>query len=488
MRTEEREVCPAYLTVYLSIIMAILLSLCLALIEGARSNGIRLEAECVMDIGLNSVLAEYHRELLGQYNLFAIDCSYGTDYAGKSNTEQHLKEYMQRNFSMEDIFLSDWFYKDFLALSVENVDLTKVSLLTDEKGAVFRKRAVEAIKDDIGLTLLEDILQWTQTVESQKLLERNIAQEKSLIDTQIQEYDGRQIQVSETEWITAQISNPTNALEELRARGSLQNVVEDVSLLSNRSIDSTALIGNRMEQGRISVGNIPLEAVSEAEQLTERFFFQEYLMKYMSRYGEEKEDSALLYQMEYVVAGRDNDLENLKSVADTLCAMREVANVIYLYSDETKSAEAELLATVLAALMQVPDIASLLKAVLILGWAYAESLHDVKTLLAGGRIPLIKDSSTWHYGLEGALQSAASEETDNQQGLTYEDYLRILMMFVDVDTLTARAMNMVEADIRRTPGNSQFRLDACYDCVEANVVVKSEYGYEYQITRQKRYY
>ena len=56
----------AYLTVYLALVMSVLLSLCLALIEGARSKAVMLEAECVVDIGMNSVLAEYHRELFHQ--------------------------------------------------------------------------------------------------------------------------------------------------------------------------------------------------------------------------------------------------------------------------------------------------------------------------------------------------------------------------------------------------------------------------------------
>ena len=106
----------AYLTVYLALVMSVLLSLCLALIEGARSQAVMLEAECVVDIGMNSVLAEYHRELFRQYNLFAIDSSYGTKLPGRANTANHLREYIERNLSMEDIFLSDFLYKDFLLL------------------------------------------------------------------------------------------------------------------------------------------------------------------------------------------------------------------------------------------------------------------------------------------------------------------------------------------------------------------------------------
>ena len=83
----KREKQNGYLTVYLALVLAVMLSLYLALIEGVRSNAIRLEAECVTDIGLNSVMAEYHRELLNRYNLFAVDSSYGTARAGSSNVE-----------------------------------------------------------------------------------------------------------------------------------------------------------------------------------------------------------------------------------------------------------------------------------------------------------------------------------------------------------------------------------------------------------------
>ena len=112
-----------YLTVYMTITTMLIVSLSLALIEGVRSNGIRLETECIMDIGLNSIMAEYHRELLQQYNLFAIDASYGTDVAVKKNTENHLRNYLNRNMSLDGIFLSGILYRDFLAMSTENVEI-----------------------------------------------------------------------------------------------------------------------------------------------------------------------------------------------------------------------------------------------------------------------------------------------------------------------------------------------------------------------------
>lgn len=160
---------------------------------------------------------------------------------------------------------------------------------------------------------------------------------------------------------------------------------------------------------------------------------------------------------------------------------------MYLFSDSTKCAEAEALAAVIATLLQVPEITDLLKTTILLGWAYAESVYDVKTMLAGGRIELLKDEKSWHFGLQGALQSGNIAGGEETQGLSYEDYLRIFIMLTDTDAMTGRAMNMVEADIRMAPGNEKFRLDGCLDGIEADILVRSSYGYEYEIVRQKKY-
>ena len=64
-----------YITVFLTLSLTLILSLVFTVIEGARISAIRMKFECVADIGMNSVLAEYHRELLEQYELLFVDMS-----------------------------------------------------------------------------------------------------------------------------------------------------------------------------------------------------------------------------------------------------------------------------------------------------------------------------------------------------------------------------------------------------------------------------
>lgn len=478
----------AYLTVYLALSMTIMLSLCMALIEGVRSNAIRLEAECVMDIGLHSILAEYHRELFAQYNLLAIDSSYGTLSCGRTNTEEHLREYIERNMRTEDIFLEKLLYKDFLAMEPEDIELTQVLILTDNKGEAFRRQATAAMKDDVGITMLQELLDWMQTVEINNLTESDIAAQKRSVDEKLQSFNGKKVQISEDAWETIEIVNPTGKLEENRSKGVLSLVVEDTSKLSTRCITEEGLAGSRMKQGKINRGNVMLPELSESEKLLERFLFQEYLLKYMGCYGSGFEENVLSYQTEYLIAGKACDLDNLKSVVNCLSAIREAANAIYIFSDSEKCAEAELAATLICSLLQVPELTYLLKIAMLLGWAYAESLYDIEVLLQGGRVPLIKSRETWHYGLEGALSGfQRTEGAGGTIGLSYKDYLRIMLMLTDIDVVTERAMNLVEANIRMTPGNAAFRLDGCYVWTQVAMEVKSAYGYSYEITRQRGY-
>ncbi len=494
-RLKQKKKCQAYLTVYLALTMTILLSLCMALIEGARRNAVRLEAECVADIGLNSIFAEYHRELLEQYHLFAIDSAYGTDYGSKANTGRHLRQYVERNLSSEGIFGSELFYKDFLAMSLKDLEVTKVSLYTDGKGAVFRKRAAEAVKDDIGLTLLEDLRQWVDTVESVESDAGDVAERKRQIDRQMEEMvadeEERRSHVDEVTGEVVEVSidfqNPTLEWESRRREGILKWVVEEPQSLSDRRVQTGELVLGRMGRDEANKGNMPVAELSAEEKLLERFFFQEYLMRYLGHYGEEAKESALWYQAEYLVAGQDGDLDNLRGVANRLCLMREAANAVSILKDEGKCLAAEVLATVIASLILMPEMIPPLKMSLLLAWAYAESLYDVKSLLAGGKIPIVKGADEWHYSLEGILQGGTQDSGGNSEGLSYGDYLRVFMTMTNLDTLTGRAMNLIEADIRQTPGNRHFRLDNCYDRIEAAFSMNSAYGYAWETIAKKGY-
>ena len=163
--------------------------------------------------------------------------------------------------------------------------------------------------------------------------------------------------------------------------------------------------------------------------------------------------------------------------------------MLYLLSDGAKVAEAQALAMALTAVMLLPALAEPVKYTILFAWAYVESLQDVKTLLSGGRVPLFKTAADWKMGI-GCLKNVRGSLTADSggNGLNYKEYLQIMVFLQDADTRTERAMDIMEMDIRRTPGNGRFRLDGCFDTYQAHLGVMSRFGYSYEMTRRYGFY
>ena len=89
----------AYLTVFLSLLLASFLAFIMALSDGIQRNTMLVESEIALDTACYSALAEYHKELLKQYDLFFIDSSYGYSTPGASAVGDHIKKYAQENLS-----------------------------------------------------------------------------------------------------------------------------------------------------------------------------------------------------------------------------------------------------------------------------------------------------------------------------------------------------------------------------------------------------
>ncbi len=467
----------AYLTVCVALCLPLILSLCLTLIGGARQNGGRLEAICVSETAVQSVMSEYHRELRKQYDIFAIDSSYGGKVSGKKNMEAHLRTYLEKNLSNEKTFW-DFIVKerDFFGLQVGTEEILKVSLLSDHGGKVFRALAADAVWEESGLGLLEEIQSWMETVEINGLERGKEAIQQAQVEQEISQYI--------TEYPELEIKNPADRINQQRREGVLK-LVTDTDTLSEKAITGETM-EQRLQQGIVNQGNMPLRNEGR-EELSEHYFFRKFLWDKMGHFGNVSEEKALDYEWEYLIAGKTTDIENLRSVANRLILLREAANMLYLWNAQDKRNEVLLLAEATCAALLLPELTPIMELAILLGWSYAESVHDVKCLLEGERIPLLKGDEDWHYGLAAALNGEEASKGEQGDGLSYEEYLMLFMTMENVDKLTLRAMNLVEANIRRTPGNENFRLDACCVGMEVEIMVDSVYGHRYEYKRQRYY-
>lgn len=476
---KEKSQAEGSISVYLALTFTILLSLILLIVEGARENAVRMKLECAMDLSLSSVFAEYNRPLLEQYDLFFIDTSYGLEGASINRLEGHLEGYLEDNFALNEEL---GIVKNLLEIYTEEVTVTDYSLASDEEGLLIKRQAVSYMKDLYGTAYLEELKRQLNSVEQEGLFTRDVTAERLANQSAIDSIEIPPRQISEDEWEEVELNNPADAVNS--TRGILSLVIDGEQELSLSGVNLSNYISARnCNQGSGLSGR---ENTGAADELV----FNEYLLKKCGCYTNPKEAGALEYQIEYILEGKSNDIENLKAVVNKLLLIRETANVVYLFSDSAKMAEAEALALAVTSAIAMPELAELVKISLIFAWAYAESVYDVRSLLQGGRIPLLKTQETWHYSLSGMLDFASDTQVEGEEGtgLSYVDYLRVFLAVKGVREKTFRAMDIMEMDVRKCPGNSYFRLDTCVDYVEATVYTGSRYGFSHEITRAYYYY
>lgn len=462
------------ITIFLSLSLAALLSLLLTVIEGARISAVRMRLMCAADIGMNSVLAEYHRELLEQYDLLFVDTSYGGRAPSIANAEEHLRNYIQKNLKVQKKEGFS-FGKDFLEMQVSDVKITEYSLAADEEGGVLKRQAADYMSDYPVEKLLGELTQHLAQSDQYQLETRNTDAEREEYQARIEEIELPKEEIEDGVWEEIPLDNPADAANATRSMGVLNLVVEDIGSISTVKTNLGEYISNRRPQKGTGICK---EAVDVSGAPNEILFLA-YLSDKCGYYGKEKEASLMRYQIEYMIAGRDTDWQNLEQVCKRLLHWREAANVCYILSDSEKRAEAEAMALALTAVALCPELAEPVKYTILFAWAYVESLRDVKILLEGGKVPIYKTAADWNTGIDSIknVKGSLSGAEKNGRGLTYKQYLDMMLFLTNAHDRTFRAMDLMEMDIRKTPGNSAFQIDGCFDAYRAEISAVSGFGY-----------
>lgn len=479
----------AYLTVYLSLVFGIILSLLLALIEGAAAGAARAQAELVADLGMDSVFAEYNRELLEQYGLFFIDSSYGGKNGGAGRIEQQLAYYMDKNLN-PDNNTSLINAVTFLKLDNPYLEIEELAYASDENGDVWKAQAVNYMKAVYGGDIISSIARQLDTVNANELATRDIPGEleaqkqkfdKLLSDNEITEYSAAE---SEEGYSYDMVSD---AVDRIIGEGMLFLVLPQGSGLSAASVDKAQYLSVRADKGHINKGTGLRDAAQKPGSIVDELIYNEYLSRACGNYRNVKEGSLLDYELEYILCGNDSDISNLRDCVEKLFAFRSVSNIIYLLQDDIKKTEAEAIAVIICTLLTVPEAAKVLSYIILIIWAMVEALEDVYILLDGGSVPLLKDKGNWGVGLADALSVELPGGSGESEGLSYEEYLKIFLALMNKNEKTLRSLDIVEMDIRQTKGNEGFRIDNCADYMRASFGFNNSYGYEMVFDREMCY-
>lgn len=489
-----------YLTIYLSLIFGVILSLLLALIEGAAIGASRLQAELVADLGMDSIFAEYNREVLSQYGLFFIDDSYGAKKGTVGNVRNHLANYMSYNMNPQKN-LSFVGATNLLKLENPYLEIEEAAFATDNNGEVWKAQAVDYMKSKYGINLVKDISNQLVTVNSQNMLNRDITAEIENRKNEFNDYINGKEDIEETSIDRNQQSEEgfsfngfTGCWDELKGRGVLDSVVDDKSSISGKKVNLQEYVYSASKIGAVNKGTGLPAYVDKPDGITDELLYGEYLMTKCGNYLDKKDTGRLNYEIEYILFGKESDMFNLRECCERLVAMRMVSNFIFLHSDDGKfkKEEAYTISAIICALCMVPELTDVLTEMILGIWAYAESILDVKCLLQGGKVSLLKDKNEWNLGLIELISmksfwSKSGKSSNKVTALSYQGYLRVFLATMNKETKLMRSLDIVEMNIRETEGNRYFRIDQCIDFLKVNFGFRDTRKNEFVFTRMMRY-
>lgn len=455
----------ASVTVFFTLLSVSFMVFFLALLEAVHYQGARAQTANDTDMANYSVFAEYEKKLLENYELFAVDASYGSGDFHIGRVEDRLRGYIRSNLQ-QDGLLSLMF--DPWKISLTSDLVTDYALLTDRGGAAFYQQAAAYMKKTAVTQAAGRLLSlWQQAQQAERsgeLAEQAQAASDQAMSGLEQESARRREELEQQEEETGipapqenrSVRNPLTALGRLRRMDLLDLLCP-----------GTAISGSHIHWGEVPFERFRksggMHLPSQYGGLTDDLLFREYLLGHFGCFGKPKENTRLQYEIEYILSGRYSDRDNLRSTLKKLVALREGCNYLALAADMNKNAQAEALAALLIGWTGLPQLIEILKHALLLGWAYGESLMDVRALMAGGRVPVFKQEGDWQLSLEqlastGLLLAGAG---GSGEGASYRDYLRILLNLQLTGTQKKRGLNLIELNMKMVPGLSTFRVDHC---------------------------
>lgn len=488
-------------TIFFSLMVGVLLVFTLTALEAGRIYMARIKARAVAHSACQNRMAEYDRELFERYHLLLVDptCGTGSEAMAEQQVFADLEESLDSGgriyrFDVEEVSVTglDPVFADHmksLRRQIAEYEKTeglvrKAAGLKDrllEKEGSVEEAAKETEINAVELPVSEDAA--TVTVRQQPAGNGvSVAGTAESVDTQKESQK------------TASVEKSGNKAESGGAQKGKQKTisVEDprkqlTSCLKNGLL-SFVLPGDKsISQESYGWENPPSEAYKESEEteetdaefgdilalkkllkrssgerlgenLAEHAAFVDYVVSLFSNALNEREDSGIKCEAEYILKGKDSDYDNLQSVLTEISWMRMPVNYAYLLTDLEKKSEALTVATAICAATGTEALIEVVKYLLLGCWAYGETVCELRDLMSGKKIPYVKDALTWKTDLKQIGAQVESQEI--QSGLDYEDFLMLLLAKKRDQTICyARMLDVMEKNVRRK--NPDFHMTDC---------------------------
>ena len=362
--------------------------------------------------------------------------------------------------------------------------LNKKEELSEELYEVFEKELYQ-MKLYVGLEqqgyngeVMRQSLQKNQNLLQQLSLSNfsysnleKVNQEMGKIETSIEEYTVEGLWFTYGELYVAEETGYciTETLEKLVTTGLFSFVGIEKSNISDNELtrqelpskanETESTVKSFLECLQYIVNSIQKGTVHELlEGMTEASLnaiaLELYFNQYFGSYVEEKNDSKLLYEREYLIFGKSEDQENLFSMILYLVAFRTLFTMIEILKTPERMAQLRSMSLSIAGITGIPLLISMTQSAMLLLWSVEEALIETAALLQEKKLPVLQGSGGFlSYQEIFKFSPELVREKINmistiKQGVGYKEYLSLLSFFQSMENKIYYAMDLIQENIR----------------------------------------
>ena len=501
------------ITIFLSLLFLVLMMSFLFIVEGVISYSASSLGEDAVKGAGESIMANYDRELFKNYHLFFLDPRQ-KDYI-VTDGKEFINQYFSGN-SFFDIYcdslevtgektavdedglylkheIREWMkYREEKEIAKvlediirntkkndgerkecqEEVDSAETDVKKEQDEEVNQETKEEANKKDTESDLKGDVDKNTDNVEDMKPDEKAASEEIEPVSEETLKERSNWKEIKGT-------------LQLLMRTGILLYAAEHPESLSRQSIPGTNLPSKRVKgssfdneqrlldkmdelsfsslKGIKSLLSVDISMDGRGTLWTKDRYIISYIEDCFSFYGSsDKKDNALLYEVEYLISGKNSDIDNLKRVANYILLLRFINNYIFTGKDTQMKMQINTMASAITGVMGMPQTMKAVQVLIRMAISYGESLLELHTLFSGGEVPLIKDKTTWNLTLKTMAEQLRNKQIvkKGKKNISYKDYLKLFLLTKgNSRTVCYRMMDIMQENIAsKEPG---FLMENC---------------------------
>lgn len=501
-KTKIRNQNEGYMTVFACLLFLVLLSLIFLCLDGIRIHQADSKSKMIAVGAGEHILANYNIPLAKRYHIYFLD----SEMEGR--IENRVNRYYQTMCMPSQAgFLTG---NPLLNLEVKEIKAESFGTMQEQKCLYLKHQIREYMKYDTTKDfLLNTVNQSSEQINRQNQQIRDmkeILDQKESAASQAESGQSSASPSTPSEKTVikeaadrARKNDPRNIIHQV-IKGGVLEFVTDERPISEKYISPLSLPSGSQKEKNSDFSIHSFRGIKEMQNLlkeikvsdlTEHNLTYLYIKKYFNSYGKEEpvDKTVLDYEMEYILGGQESDRENLRYTVDRLLLMRFAMNCVCAFQDPELNSQALAMAAALAGIAGLPPVVEGIKYTILGAVSFGEALMDVRNLMNGGKVPVIKTGADWKLSVTGASALLEKENSKPTEGLSYEEYLLLLLAVQpDKNRMYLRMQDLMQVNICQE--QPEFRIEQCRFGfrMESRVQVTTWFGHGTYDFRNNRVY